>query len=167
MKLKGNETMKNRMIALFLVLALSLTCTAAFADPSEVHDLADGAKISFSEVVRVETAVTEEGEEYPVWYLPVTGSQLIYKAGAAAMGLLVFAYDSWEECVTDSENRKLYNLIGSGMEGTMPFENPLGDITWSDNVCFRVVVLDGGAWKADSLVFRFETATDGPGAAEE
>lgn len=159
--------MKNRIIALFLVLALGLSYTAAFADPSETHEMADGAKISFSEIVRVETATMEEGEEYPVWYLPATGSQLIYKAGSVAMGLLIFAYDSWEECVTDSDNRKLYNLIGSGMEGTLPFEITLGDITWPDNVCFRVVVLDGGAWKADSLVFRFETATDGPGTAEE
>lgn len=159
--------MKNRVIALFLVLALCLSYTAAFADPSEIRELADGAKISFSEIVHAETVSTEEGEEYPVWYLPVAGSQLIYKAGAAAMGLLVFAYDSWEDCVADSENRKLYNLIGYGMEGTIPFENPLGDTAWPDNVCFRVVVLDGGAWKADSLVFRFETATDGPGTAAE
>lgn len=158
--------MKNRITALFLILALCLAvCAAAVADPSEEHTMPDSAVVSFSEIVRAETVAGEDGEEFPVWYLPVEGSQLTYKAGPSAPGLLIFAYDSWEECIADSENRKLYNLIGPNQEGTLDFEKTMGEITWPDNVCFKFVVLGGGSWITDNLVFRFETADDMPPAA--
>lgn len=156
--------MKKRF-ALLLALVLCLAVFAAVhaeenANPGP-YPIPDGATVTFDPVVRVETAAGEDGAEFPVWYIPAEGSLLTYKAGKSAPGFLMFAYESWEAFESGTD-MGVYVLFQPNTEGSVTLTLSNESITWPDNACFRFVYLASDGWKTTDLVFRFDTATDGP-----